>query len=170
MISKSITLFFLILISIAASAQTAQENLDAGKDFYQKKLFEDALKSLDAALKQDSTLHAAYFYRGLVKGNLGSFDKSIPDFQNAAKLAPQRDDYWLYLGMAYDLGKKDKANALLSFNKALEVNPKSKDAYLRRGLLNYSMMEDAKACADFTKAIENGNEQAKALKAKYCPN
>lgn len=163
-----VLLLFVLISSLTLKAQTAQENLDAGKDLYQKKLFEDALESLDAAVKQDSTLHAAYFYRGLTKGNLGSFDKSIPDFQKAAKIAPERDDYWLYLGMAYDLGKKDKVNALISFNKALEVNPKSKDAYFRRGLLNYSMMEDANACADFTKAIEYGNEQAKAFKAKYC--
>lgn len=162
------TMAFMATVVFNLNAQSAQDHVSNGVDAYQKKLFDDAIAEFDTALGMDSTLHQAYFYRALSFGNVGSFDLSVPDLQKATLLAPNRDDYWVYLGMAYDLGVKDKPNALLSFNKAISINPASKEGYFRRGLVYYSMMEDAKACADLLKAVELGHAQASNFKTKYC--
>jgi tetratricopeptide (TPR) repeat protein len=48
----------------------------------------------------------------------------------------------------------DAKKGLAAYNKAIQIDPECKDAYVRRGMLYNESGEPKKALADFTKAIQ----------------
>ena len=76
----------------------------------------------------------------------------------AAAPAQQTAEEYLRLGKE-QLEKKDYLHAKESFEKAVELDPKSAEAYCFRGTVQ---LDDEKAAADFTKAIELKPDYAEA--------
>ena len=58
--------------------------------------------------------------------------------------------------------------ALTYFNRAIEKNPASAYAYGNRGTLFYQTGDKDKACADWQRSAELGNERAYQILSKYC--
>jgi tetratricopeptide (TPR) repeat protein len=61
---------------------------------------------------------------------------------------------YVYRGIVYTEGLKQYLNAVLDFNKAVELNPKNEKAYIFRGIAYFEMKEYSVAISDFSKAIE----------------
>ena len=53
-------------------------------------------------------------------------------------------------------------------NKAIELNPKADNAYLYRGRVFYKLGNKIKACEDWSKSGELGNEEAYKFISQYC--
>ena len=66
----------------------------------------------------------AYSNRGISYGDLGQFERSIEDFDEAIRLNPKVAEFYPYRGLAYkQIGKKDEAIADFEKFITLTDNP-----------------------------------------------
>src|SRR5262249_1146957 len=81
-------------------------------------------------------------------------DAALADFTAAIELRPTEQAY-LRRGMAY-LAKKQHAEAVKDFTRALESNPKNADAHYNRGLAHLPLKEHDPAVAGLHPVLEIG--------------
>ena len=55
-------------------------------------------------------------------------------------------------------------------DEAIRIEPKNAMYYKQRGNFYYQLKENAKACFDWRKAVEFGDEKARFQIDKYCSN
>ena len=63
---------------------------------------------------------------------------------------------------------KDYRGAMQDYNKAIDIDPKHKNAYYGRGIAKYRLKDINGACLDWSKAGELGNNNAYDMIKKYC--
>lgn len=82
----------------------------------------------------------------------GNIDEAIERLQRAAEIDPDNPQAWVLLGGAYNEANSDRA--ILCYEKALKLNPRSYLAY--RGLGNYYLKEKDYSLAEayYSKAID----------------
>ncbi len=103
-------------------------------------------------------LATAYANRGTAYG----FDdqaKGLADLQQAVKVDPSFVVGWAELCSAQNWIAKDSQSAIQSCSKALEVDPKSSQAWTYRGDIYLRAKEYDKAIADYSHAIEFSSGQ-----------
>jgi hypothetical protein len=66
------------------------------------------------------------------------------------------------------LNLEDYRGAILDFNMAIELNPKSGDAYYSRGLAKIALNDVNGGCLDLSKAGELGYDRAYEVIKKLC--
>lgn len=112
---------------------------------------EGALSELDTVIniypQQYSALYAA---RGLIHYRLGNRTKAESDFNIATNL-DAADKYVRRGDSKYNSG--DKKGAILDYDQAININPKSFVAYISRGSAKYDSGDKKGAILDFDKAI-----------------
>jgi tetratricopeptide (TPR) repeat protein len=98
----------------------------------------------------------AYFGRGTLYGrDLGQYQRSIDDFDQAILLDPDFRSAYISRGMSYaNISQHQKAIA--DFNQAIRLNPDSADAYNNRGLDYIFSNNIREGCRDVQKACELG--------------
>lgn len=115
--------------------------VEVGWNFYEVGNLQKALESFDIAIKEDSKNAEAFFGRGVIKATLGDLEKDRGEAENA--------------------NAKYK-EALLDYNKAIELAPLESHYISKRGWL-YRCLEDAPAgIADTTAALKLNPENADA--------
>ncbi len=91
-------------------------------------------------------------------------DEAVADFQKATTQQPGDATFWVGLGKAYaayNNSNNQAAQALTAFNKAVEIDPQSQEAYYERGLLYLRQLGDpANALTDLDRAVEIGPTSA----------
>lgn len=81
----------------------------------------------------------------------------------------QPNNYFYYFHRATVYRKMGKFNlAINDLDKVISLSKNHKNAYNNRGMLYIQLNENDKACVDFKKAIELGNETAKTNFKKFC--
>ena len=89
-------------------------------------------------------------------------DEALKEFRNLIKKEP--NNYEGYLGSADCLYfKSEYGKALESVNMAISHNPKSTDAYRRRGKINEKLRQNDAALEDYTKALAIAPDSALIL-------
>ena len=86
--------------------------------------FEEAVLSLDQALKINPSHHGAWFQKGLVLGELNRFTESIDSYQNAILFRPDYVDALLSLGILYHYAKLP-TEARAAFKRVLTIDPEN---------------------------------------------
>ena len=76
----------------------------------------------------------------------------------------ENDDQSLVVGLLY-LDNYDEA--LVNYNKAIELNPHFAEAYYNRGLIQIYMKDTRKGCLDISKAGELGITEAYKVLKNY---
>src|ERR1044072_8057648 len=76
------------------------------------------------------------------------------DAGKASTLAPAQDAEMYNNSGTTKFNAKQYADALLDFNKAIELKPDFEKAYYNRGLAKNELLMNQSAVADFTKSIE----------------
>jgi tetratricopeptide (TPR) repeat protein len=130
---------------------------------------QDANEYLKLALKSDSAttqieyftkalalnpkLAIAYAKRGMLYYFQERYDRVIEDYENYARLAPGDADGYRMLGMGY-LRKGRLQEAIASFDKALEVQPRLLTAITYRAEAERLSGNDERAIVDSTQAVE----------------
>lgn len=102
--------------------------LNIGKPNYEK-----AMSNVQAAIKINQQYAPAYFWKGMIYEDLGNLDLAIKSYQTCIERDANYFDAYHHLGilLTHTLDK----NALVYFDKALELNPNSVEVLRNKGLL-----------------------------------
>jgi CHAT domain-containing protein/tetratricopeptide (TPR) repeat protein len=124
-----------------------------GVEQYEMGDFENAIISLDKALKIKPDYHEAWLNKGIALFDLGQFSEAIASYDKALVIKPDLHEAWLNRGIALsDLGKFSEAIA--SLDKALEIKPDDHQAWRNRGIALRYLGQFSEAIASLDKALE----------------
>ncbi|MFH1890254.1 MAG: O-antigen ligase family protein [Candidatus Kuenenbacteria bacterium] len=103
-------------------------------DYQASPMFDRAIQEMEKSIKEDPSEIRHYYnlsqlYLNSYKFDISRLDKLIDMGPKMIELAPNRAHTYYQIGEAYIL-KKDYDNALLNFQKAVELNPKVIDTYI----------------------------------------
>ena len=111
------------------------------------------LDDLDKALQINPSLYAAQYERLMALNRQYEKVDLLVEGDKLMKAAPE--SIWgEYLKLEYYADRQDWKQALEWAQKIVEKAPNARDSYAQRGWVWYNFEEDAKAEADFKKAIE----------------
>ncbi len=123
--------------------------------------FSSALVLLDNAVRKDTTLAFAYYYRGIARANLGDLAGAAEDYQKAQQL--DISNLESLEQRAIVLGKlANYQEAISSYNQLLEQDPSNIRAFMQRGNFKLEIDDYNGAIADFTKALALDNSLGEA--------
>lgn len=106
-----------------------------------------------------------YMEEGNAKFKAGDYHGGIIYYTNAIYLKP--DYYWAYNKRAYAKVRLKKLNeALVDYNKAIELNPTDPRLFTFRGLLKWELQDKVGACEDVKKGVAEGHQKASHLPGK----
>lgn len=133
---------------------------------YSKQQSKDPLGAIDdytLVLGYDKSHTTSYISRGSAYLDLKRYKEAIFDYSEAIKQTPNDARPYAYRGRAY-YELADTSKSLNDYNKAISLNNKFDYAYLNRGLLKYTLLNDiAGGCADLKIALSFGMNEAKDL-------
>ncbi|MDR6544925.1 tetratricopeptide (TPR) repeat protein [Chryseobacterium rhizosphaerae] len=119
-------------------------------------LFNEALKDADIAVKHLPNEYNAYLNRGYVRMRMDKYTDAIDDFNKSLSIKKSHKGYG-NRGTAYALLRKYDL-ALKDFDKALEYNPNDPLILYYQGEVLLSVGEKKKACSNFLKSKQLGND------------
>lgn len=131
-----------------------RHNMD-GNAYYSQGAYKRAAAEYSEMIRLQPRKHDGYFLRAMAYYKLGAFDKSIAD--NTAVLGMNEPTQVIEIahynrGLDYE-AKRDHANAIPDFSKAIELNPNNTDALINRADAR-RLTGDAPGCAaDITDAM-----------------
>ena len=126
--------------------------------------YDNAILKFSQAISFNPYYTLAYKYRAKAYEALEIYKEAVKDYDKCIKLEP--DNYEFYCDKANAMADYDEENALIVFNKAIELNPKYILAYNNRGRTYFSLNRIDDGIDDFEKAIELSNEIISTGKAK----
>ena len=109
---------------------------------------------IDGGGLQGEKLAAAYVARARALANARRFDDATADYDKAIALAPGRPEYLNLRGVAFALGKGDRARGIDDYSQAIALDPKYEPAYRNRGLARLQNREFDAALDDLSRAVE----------------
>lgn len=132
-----------------------------GQELLSRQQYKESLKYINTLLGIDSTIHEAWFLRGIAKYNLGDISGSASDFNKALSLHPFFSQALQYKAIALSrMGENDKA--LESINKAIELKPSNPDYLFTLGVIYFQKKNFAEARKAFTKSLNKDKSNATA--------
>lgn len=104
----------------------------------------------------------AYYNRGLANQELGNHLDAVDDFKKSMTM----DGKMYKANTHYNIGwsyseLKDYDNALIHFNKAIEIKPKEGYFYAYKGDTLLELGKEEEACSNYLKSFELGYEEIK---------
>ena len=136
--------------------------------------FDAAVSDLTVCLQNDSTLAIAYWQRSVCLAMSGEFNsaqgvngtiaasRALADMEAACRLSPQNAYLYYDLGNLY-VARKNYAEAIRQYDRAIELNPSIAEAFYNRGLALSESGDKAKAAVSLSKAGELGLFDAYSL-------
>ncbi len=116
--------------------------------------FEEVIKAFDRYLETGKPLESVYRGRGLARAELGQYPGAIDDFTKALELRPS-SAVQAYRGWTHVVVDAPKL-ALRDFELAIELDPKSGDAFSGRGFVRAGLGRHREAIQDAAEAIRCG--------------
>jgi tetratricopeptide (TPR) repeat protein len=119
-----------------------------------------AVEDFTKATEKSPNSADGFFQLGMYYFNQDDFDKAF-DFLTQS-LAKDAGNYDAYIARAQCCERQNKmTSAIYDYGQAISIRPQDPEAYYRRALIERDMKDTGKACKDFTKAAQLGNEDAK---------
>lgn len=143
-------------LALEKSAELDETNTDAllllGEVHFLQRRYDEALETVNRALKVDAHLNQGYSIKGFVYKELGDTALAKSSFQTAVEVDPEDYDSYIQLGSlnAY----QGNPIALEYFNTALELRPKSAEAYYFRGMFLQAGKKYDEALQNYRDMIE----------------
>ncbi len=129
--------------------------------------FENAIADLEKAQLSDPKNADVFFNAAVIKEELGDIGAAILDYNKAIKLNP--NDALAFYGRANCKGRTgDHASAVADLDESIKLDAKNPSYYKARGNYFYQMKNKDKACFDWRKAVEFGDEKARFSIEQYC--
>lgn len=160
---------FLLFLGVLSSQDSPKNKIalyrEIGIANYWEFNFSLSIQRLTYVLREDSTDHEAFFYRGLSKANTGSYPSAIKDFERAIQLHTSNPDYYFKLAEAFfKMRRWEKAIFALdeAIQKAEQAGKEQNLAlmYYEKGLALVQLKSWPSACQALSKAATLGHELA----------
>lgn len=155
----------LMTASLLSQAQTFDELIRKGDDFYADKNYKEAINMFTQAIGLEPNFAKGYWYRGDANRELSNFEAAVSDYSLAISIEPKNSKFYRLRGDSYyDL--KDYVHAEKDYSKGIELNPNDATLWLYRGDCYLLQKMNDNACGDYKKAQELGSRNAKSQAAK----
>jgi tetratricopeptide (TPR) repeat protein len=132
--------------------------------------YQDALMDCNLSLEIYQEDVVTHFVRGRVRYNLQDYQGAIEDFNYAAENSQDSLEHaqlYYHRGMA-KLSLQDYSGALTDFTTAISINPQDAASFTNRGVAKIQSGQKESGCQDLNTGFELGDNNANALKIKYC--
>jgi tetratricopeptide (TPR) repeat protein len=115
--------------------------------------YEDALASVNKALKIQPNSHDIWRDRGVVLSYLGRHEEAIADYKKAIEFKPDDPHTWYNRAITLaDLGRTEEA--LASYDKVIEFKPDYYQGWINRGIMLVKLNRLEEALSSYDKALE----------------
>ncbi|MCW3093222.1 MAG: hypothetical protein JWP81_4291 [Ferruginibacter sp.] len=151
-LKKCFGLVFFLLIFSCARAQTAKELFNNGREFQNKKQYDQAIEAYTQAIAIDPNYTFAYNNRGLSYHAKKQYDLSIQDYNKAITIDPSLKMAYNNRGYAYQF-KNMPDLAIQDYTKAVDIDPNYTLAYQNRGNIYFNKKQYDLARSDYQRAI-----------------
>ena len=162
---KKVLTFCLLASAVVIHAQTYNELIAKGDDFYAKKQYAESIKIFTQAIALEPNFTKGYWYRGDAHRELKQYDEAVNDYTIAIDLEPKNVKFRKLRGDTY-YNLHQYAQAEKDYTKGIELDPKNATLWLYRGDCFVQLKQNDKACAEYKKAQELGSRNAKPQAAK----
>jgi len=144
-----IVLLLLCCMGFSAYAQYDREYFFfRGRQFLIEGKYSQAITNFNTLIRADTSLHEAYYFRGIAKYNLNDFTGAQADFSKAVSLHPTFTAGYHYRAITEGrLGKYDAA--IENLQAAIDLRPGHPGLYFTRGVTYFLTQQFDKAIADF---------------------
>jgi tetratricopeptide (TPR) repeat protein len=157
------TSFWLALFLFNAHlAQAQTSNFLEAEEYYFKSLSADednnpkqAILYLDSAIQLAPDFDLYYYYRARFKYNINQPETAFEDIDYFCKTKHKFADAYLLLGLVWN-ELTNYEQGIKAFDKAIQLDNKSDDAYFHRGRTYQILEQHKKAAADFIQAKKLG--------------
>jgi tetratricopeptide (TPR) repeat protein len=135
-----------------------------GERFLMRGRIDQAITDLNAALRKDKDLVAAYRHRGRAYARKGDHDSALTDLNEAVR---RKEDALAYQdrGLVW-LDKNDRAKAIDDFTRAIRLQPANAVLYALRGLAYRLDKQFPSALRDLDEAIRRNDRLAFAYEQR----
>jgi tetratricopeptide (TPR) repeat protein len=162
---KRLLVVCLVAVSTILKAQTYNELIAKGDEFYGAKNYGEAINFFTQAIALEPNFAKGYWYRGDANRELKKMDDALNDYTIAIDLEPKNAKFRKLRGDTY-YSLKQYAQAEKDYGKGVELDPKNATLWLYRGDCYALLKQNDKACADYKKAQELGARNAKSQAGK----
>ena len=105
---------------------------------------------------------ATYYNRGIANQELGNHLDAIDDFKKSMTMDGKMYKANTHNNIGWSYSElEDYDNALIHFNKAIEIKPKEGYFYADKGDALYELGKEEEACSNYLKSFELGYEEIK---------
>lgn len=125
-----------------------------------------AINDFSKALEINPQMASAWHDKGICNHELENYTQAIDDYSKALEIDPTFVEAYYNRAMVFDI-LNQRENALKDYNKIIELDPKFAPAYYNRGVY-YFNFDKNKACEDFKKASDLGDEDGKTAYEQHC--
>jgi len=129
-IGTSIWMILFLNIGCNAYAQEPEEeSFNRGKNYFEKKMYDEALIAFNVAIYVNSKYADAYFYRGVVYADRYKFDEALSDYAKAIEMDPSLSYVYANRAMVYFL-KQEYDKSWEDVHKAESLEYKVEEGFL----------------------------------------
>lgn len=157
--------FTCLFFCTGVAAQTFDELLEKGDQFYSDANYAESEKYFSQAIAADSKNPKGFWYRGDAREKLKNHDAAIEDYTKAMELGLTTDKLYKARGDSY-FNKNSYELAAKDYSKAIELAPAKAIFWFYRADCYKYLQQIDKACADYQKAFALGDGSAKPEAAK----
>jgi len=134
-----------------------------GREFFDKKMWKEAILSFSRAIILNPRDHLSYFWRAYAYDESGQYDLAVKDFSKSLQFEPQDATAYSNRGATYrDMGVPEKA--LRDLKKALEMDPQSAPVHNNVGVVLGDMGLFEEALKEYTIALDIDPNHVVALR------
>ncbi len=139
-----------------------------GKSLYKLNDYQNAIKSLESSLKEDTEYNLAWKYIAFCQYQLNNFESAYQSFCKYTEKV-KGDFEAINDSGCCNLAIGDYEKAVYYFNQIIELKPNEKEGYYNRGLAYYNQEKYAEAVRDFEIVLKiNPKDENTLVYTSFC--
>lgn len=151
-----------LTLAAAGLAQTAQQYLQKGNDFYKNKQYIQAITEYNQAIRLQPTAPEPWFNRGQCNYYTENYTRAIADYTQALNLRPTYVDALFQRGLSYNKNKQHDL-AIADYTRGIGLAPADAQLYYNRGIAHSDKGLLEFALSDYNKALSLNPNYMKAF-------
>ena len=135
---------------------------------YELSNYQESVENYDKAIELNPSYAEAIYNRGAAKSELGNFEAGMKDFELALEKDPNLENGRINIALG-KLGQKKYEESIKDFDYVIEQRDNNlAKALFYRGEAYYELDNKKKACDDWQKAANLGNDFAASNLDDFC--